>query len=884
MKEKGTQPQYHNTSINMVQVALNIIEGYGMGSIRALAQEPVQNAKDARDRLSTEKMVQVEYRLLRRQMRDGETCHLLTVSDRGTCGLRGPILTDKELQERDYKLSDEDNWAAFEGQGYTKDNEDALGSRGQGKAAFLYHSQLPGERRRMLILYDTLLRDGEYRLGVRFARPMDQRREPLYDETARAVIQEAHHEVFEGTFVPLDLSPLQDVGSRIIVPFLSEEARDAIRSDELLRWLQRCWWRAIQKGHLRITVVDEERGREEVVDIPTWWADLPKGGGGLDRKGKLEDLGNGLSRYIRGEIPIGDGHSIQRLVLMHDENLQEDEIIHDHPEYAGVQLLRGNQWIETRGVLAEYGDWIPAEHRDGFRGFVEFKRHTDAALREIEDSQHEGFDGRKKLFRQVREALREEVRGFSAMMGWDQGMDARPREVSQREKQIHAQFLETFTQPRRNPKSSDDLDQDNGGIKLLWDCRLDVDFPEEDRARVDWGQQLRYVYTEISVEPAEEITAGAEVCLEWVDPNGVRTEIWHREVDFLQENAHGRVRRSFEAGDWHLLHGKATQERQISCPEEGIHRLRAVVEYDGERVKEVSRKVYVQCEPPPPPEEKLFSLSISPVNESADQERIDHGQVLRLQINAKNRGTNTTELYLDARIDDELLAVGERVELPGTPAGDTAQRQAVIQTRRRLLDPEQPPVVEDDGIPSMVMAESAHRAVVVADLWDREQDEVLVHIRRLVYFQLDPGKKKGNLPFEIRQSRKVHSAPMWELNDKLDELSYARDYPLRKELPVVQRQHRALQGQDSFTAEISANGLLEWALRPAMEGDESHFEQLMDARWERAGGDDALWVKYQERLEDLVRGGHSESPFVYQRHWRETVALMLAIFQEQEVR
>ncbi len=866
----------------MVNVVLGIIDGYRMGSLRALAQEPVQNAKDAGNQ---GKSVDVEYRLLSRQARDGSPCHLLTVTDSGTTGLQGPILNEQDLEERNYILRADENWAAFEGQGFTKENEDALGSRGQGKAAFLYHSQLPGEQRRMAMLYDTLLPDDEYRLGARYARPMDRVREPLFGETARLAIQEAQHEVFEDTFVPLGLKPLEQVGSRIIIPFLSQDALKAIQSGDLVRWLQRCWWRAIQKEQLRITVVDEEQGTETEVAVPAWWGNLPRGGGGLRTKGKLEDLGNGVSRYICGEIPLGDGHIIQRLVLMHDQNLSEDEIIHDHPEFAGVQLLRGDQWIETRGVLAEYGDWIPAEQRQGFRGFVEFKRHTDAALREIENSQHDGFNGRHKLFQDVREKLREKVREFSEQMGWDQGIDTSPQEVSQREKRIHAQFLQTFTQPRFSKIPSDDLKQDTGGIKILWDCRLAVDFPYPERARVDWGQHIRHVYLEVSAEPAEEILESATVLLEWVDAQGKREELWRKEVDFLQENSHGRIHRSFEVGDWQLIRGKAKQKRQISCPSAGIHRLRAVVEYQGERVKEISRTVYVQLEPPLPPEEKPFGLSISPVNENApEQKRIDHGQVLLLQINAKNRSTNAAEIYLDARIDDELLADHLRVELLGTPAGDTPQRVAALTVRRRLLDPEQTPDERQDGIPSMVMEESVHRAVVVAELRDCENDEVMVHSRQTVYFQLDPGKRNSNLPFDIRQKQEGTYAPMWVLNQALDELSYPRNYPLWEALSVVQRQRRALQGRDAFTAEISANGLLEWALRPVMDGDESNFEQLMDVSWEKDGGaSDALWESYHVRLDKLLHHCCSEngSPFEYSKDWRETVALMLEIFRQE---
>lgn len=133
--------KFTNTSSHMVQEVTNIIDGYKMGSLRALAQEPVQNSIDAVRK--GRRRVDVEYRLLRRKTNSGEPCFLLTVTDSGTTGLRGPIVSDDELAARQYTLKPQENWAAFEAQGYTKENEDALGSRGQGKAAYLFHSRVP---------------------------------------------------------------------------------------------------------------------------------------------------------------------------------------------------------------------------------------------------------------------------------------------------------------------------------------------------------------------------------------------------------------------------------------------------------------------------------------------------------------------------------------------------------------------------------------------------------------------------------------------------------------------------------------------------------------------------------------------------------------------
>ena len=237
------------TATDMVQGVRNIIDGYGMGPLRALAQEPVQNSKDAK----CQSQVRVEYQLHKRSLGDGKECFLLTVTDRGTTGLQGAILSKEDRENRGLDLGTGENWAAFEGQGFTrKDQSDSLGSRGQGKSAFLYHSRPissdgnPVDR--YLMLYDTLLTNGEYRFGVRYATPADMVKEPpLLDDAARETLSSAYH-TGDGTVVPLRLKPLEEPGTRVIVPFLSEEALLAVRNRELHHWLQRCWWRAIQIG------------------------------------------------------------------------------------------------------------------------------------------------------------------------------------------------------------------------------------------------------------------------------------------------------------------------------------------------------------------------------------------------------------------------------------------------------------------------------------------------------------------------------------------------------------------------------------------------------------------------------------------------------------
>ncbi|MCY4538426.1 MAG: hypothetical protein OXE52_09390 [Chloroflexi bacterium] len=864
-----------NTSSHMVQEVKNIIDGYKMGSLRALAQEPVQNALDAMR--EGEGKVEVEYRLLSRQTSANKPCYLLAVTDSGTTGLRGPIVSDEELAARQFKLMPEENWAAFEAQGYTKENEDALGSRGQGKAAYLYHSHVPGETRRMLMLYDTLLADGEYRLGMRFARPVDQRlSRPLYHKEALAVIQGETFQIGQDLAVPLRLTPLCDIGTRVIIPYLDEELVAAMRpGGELERWLQRCWWRAIQTGKLRIRVVNDEYRTEEEIDVPNWWQDLPRERGKPTANGSWRDLPDGGRACIWGDLPIDGGH-IRRLVMLHSDALPEDEITNDHPEFAGIQILRGLQWIETRGAREDFGDYIPPAKRPGFRAYVEFDKQTDSMLRAAENSQHDGFKGQWKIVRAIRSELATQVREFSDEMGWETAPPISTQQVTQREKTTHTRFLETFLNPNgRKPQSLSSKDGTETP-QLLWDCRLDLDYPDPKSARVDWGQEVRNLYVEVAFEPGDALIGSTDLLLEWVDANGERHEVLRLQDAISKEWHSNRAQQQFKLGDWKIFRGKTKQEQQqLSCSEPGECKLQAVIVYRGERVKSAARTVYVQTEPPPPPPQNPITLSISAENISDDQKRIDHGQVLQLQINSRNRMTVAAAYYLTATFCDEKFARDTPIELEGTPAGDTPRKQCVLFEKRRLLDPHQSAPMTIDEIQPLVMPDSSGVYPIRVELKDENGEPVLRPVVKSIYFQRDPGKAQNSLPFEIRQE--TQQKEMWKLNEALTELTYPGDYPLYKEMQVVQRQHRALQWRLAFIAEITANGLLEWAFRPKETGDDSNYDQLRESI---VSPEDPVWEPYIRRLEKL--GSISkDSPSEFTQIWRETVAIMLEIFAKE---
>ena len=847
-----------DTSTNMVRDVQNAIEGYDMGALRALAQEPVQNSKDAK-RSSKAK---IEYRLHERRSKDGWAYYLLTVTDSGTSGLIGPTLTRTQLEERGDELQDGENWAAFEGQGFTKkERQGSLGSRGQGKSAFLYHSR-PNEysldrRERYLMLYDTVLDDGEYRLGIRYAMPADRVKEPpLFGDDARTAVASREFNVGDGTLVNLSLEPLSEIGARVIVPFLSTEAITAFRSGELMCWLQRLWWRAIQIGELEITVVDEA-GISQTIEPPKWWM--------------VEPWRTRESNVLAWkDIPIDEGLKIKRLVLLYDPEIADDEIAcdSDRPQWAGVQLLRSRQWIETFDLR----DRVPPQYRQGFRGFAEFERRLEQELENAEKPQHESFNGQRSAVRRIRQEIGNRVEEFAQHQGWISV--AKTRDLSERDQESAIEFIRTFASVsgRKNSQTSGANNEPTLELALKWQCSLYLDYPTPTTARVNWGESIENVGITIGVDPSaghHRATASLEISQ---DGAGYQTIVRSHEIEVVDGFYFAQV------GSFQIIHGNAS-EGKIQCPEPGEYRLRAIISHRGQRVVSATRRIYVQCDPPAPPESKPHTLSVSVQNLSRPgEQRINDGDEIAILVTVTNRSTDDVTLQLDASFENIYLKGSGEISLKGVPPGDVLTRKAAVSQRLQLFNSEPS---QHSGIYQVLAPGRYH---VRADLQLPDGGDVLAHSSKAVFFEVDPAGPQSDLPFELRAWEDEDVHPRWELMQEMDDqwvLRYPVHYPMYQELPEQRRRGSRLSGRTSFIADICADGLLEWALDSLTSGDESRIELMKNSQ--PAGVDIVLWDSYCQQLDMLAssyKAERVENPRAYDLRRRQTQAVMLRMFEE----
>jgi hypothetical protein len=864
----------------MVQVIESIITGYRMGEIRPLAQEPVQNSKDAR-RAPTAK---IEYRLHERTLKDGCPSHMLTVADSGTSGLGGEILSDQQIDDRGGVLKTGEDWAAFEGQGYTKTDQDALGSRGQGKSAFLYHSnpkQGGTNQRRMVILYDTLLPNGEYRLGVRYASPRDTVwRPPYFNNEAIRRLSSDSFKIDEDLEFPLQLASLTKTGTRIIVPFLGDEAVRAFKSNELAKWLQMCWWRAIQIGEIEISLTDVD-GVSKKIGVPKWWRDQ------FWQRDSYPER-----RYVAEDLPLPNNpdFKIKRVVLQHQEDLEEHQHLYDQsePEYDGIQVIRGRQWIETHGIK-NYLAFVPEEYRAGFRGFVEFERELDRELRSTnyERSQHDSYDGRKALIRDIRSTLDKCVKDFSERLEWtsDEKEDA-----SDLEREIASRALSILV----NPPTGDGGNQPGG---RTWDLNLQVDYPRPDTTRVDWGEKLSRIYAEVRSNPKRDY---GSVRLEILSagPDNKHHEIATKRVDIREDGT-----ASVEFGDMLVLQGRAKQQH-MTCPEEGRYRLYAVVSDAGRELKRTSRVVYVHQDPPDPPEINPITLSVKVSNlKEPERTRINDGERVRIDVSVKNRSDEDAVLCMNA----SLVAS----ELPNHLIPDIDAPESLLLARDREIKIEgiersgEPPIIKQligksvlllTDIPDTPSAQS-HLIVspgvhhLNVDIYDDKRDERISKSVR-IYFEIDPPGNASKMPFNLireeipDESRGV--SPMWRLGqpehaDAPYPLYYSPQHHIYKIAERADRNTKRLSaGANAVIREIIADAYLDWMQEAHRNGDDSRYDTILK-RPDQA--ENPRWTRLSEQVEAFQRmcDSSDSGPDSLAELRRETVANLVRIFEEVKV-
>ncbi len=851
---------------------LKIFEGsYGDGETRILAQEPVQNAKDAR---SGDEVVQVEYRLMQRLADEGRPFNMLTVTDRGTTGLCGntnpSAATLKRATDADREYL---KWYHFERLFDSNKTQLQNGSRGWGKTIFLKCSRIPYMQRSAMMIYDTLLENSEYRFGDMTIWDDDfgVRKQPLLNDKARRAVSAPSYTTPDGNIsLPLALKPLREPGTRITVPFLSDSAAKALRDGMLARWLQYLWWRPIAEGNLRITIVDDN-GRSESVVEPEWWGNEIWSSDATD-PGPIHRLYTGCHLQVLENENLGSGCFVKRLALLYDTNIRDQHMTYDGPDYSGIQLIRSGQCIET--YWDSKSDGIPLKEKPGFRAFVEFDEETDKALRDIDTTAHDRFRRTGIVRDPILPYLRERLHEFADKIGLIKSQ-------SRDNGNANEKFLRTsqFVFDRLLSKAMSKVPIDRPGDNpanetgIPWEVDVLLSYPHPKSTRANWCERITNLRFVINSRP-ERLRPLTRLALEWQAPGQKPEKIWSRkplrDID------------SFDFPD-RVLTRQEVDEPHLVCPEPGIYRIRAVVFEGNKLVAKKARSIHIEMDPPIR-EEKPYAVSISVENATNLGElRIENDDILRLQINGRNRTHEDVSGTLLLRMREGTLLVSEQpFFMPGKPLGGDERRRKLHELSLRVVRGEAGESRRENGM--LTLALEPGRRVMQAYLLDGKDE--LAYGSHILHFESEPAQTQGGLPFEVFQ---VHSGtpPMWELRMEESKLHFASKYPLHTAL-LKTSTPESFEGHNPFELEINVNGLLQWALEPLFEdeADPTRLESLRDAKPNLV--DDDAWDWYMECLSELeaeiknYKQRQLISPIDFALKWRKTVAAIYPILIPQE--
>lgn len=843
------------------------VDNYSDGFIRALAQEPVQNAKDAR---ILNQIVRVEYRLLRRLGKDGRPCYTLTVTDSGTTGLSGkPFPSKDELDRATEEERKKLKWHHFERLHDSNKGKLDSGSRGWGKLVFLHCSHMPGEKRSALMIYDTLLSDKEYRLGhiVMLENEFGVRKEPLLNRKACEAIEAPSYVTANDRInVPLGLKPLAHVGTRVIVPHLSKSAVKAIRDSSLDQWLKYLWWRLIADGTLELSIVDEELDEYRTIGVPKWWAE-EEWSSDVTTPGAPRKLHEGCFVLVLENEELPQDCRIRHLALKYDAGLNDEVAPGNTLNYVGIQMMRSGQCIETYWDF----DQIPRDGKSCFRGFVEFDKSTDAQLRD--KPAHDGFDGRSRIVKVIRSHLKDRMLGFAEdieVIKRRETADNAPSEADRRT----LQFVFESLSPGAFGNSPNDANGTNDpeDADANWDVAVMLKYPSANSTCVRWGEKIENIRLVVKSQP-KTVRRNTRLALEWRGPGenySTLSEYKHRKgVEYA-------LRNQLLTRDW-------IDEPHIICPKPGLYRIRAAV-YEGRKLVATDpRKIHVEIDQPEPKKRPYF-VRISVDNESNPREkRISDGDTLKLKIYGRNRTHHDVSGQLFLRMKEgTILAQHVRFAMEGTPLGGDDSPQLLYELPVKTIkgDSTRATTRRDLLTLQLETGESTIQAYLL------DGDDQLAYGSEKLHFETDPAQTSGGYPFEL-QPIVVGTPPMWELDMAKQVLNFAAKHPLSEDSPnTTITANGELHG--AYMLEVCICGLLQWALEPLLEVDSDHsnIETLRESKHNFP--DEDAWDTYMDRLSALetltlkVNAGEVVSPLEYDLRWRSTVAAVHEVLNAEE--
>ena len=548
---------------NYVAITRNIADSYPDGIPHGVQKDAIQNAVDARIGRSPVHFVV--------ELVETDKGKFLTLTDRNTTGLTGRVLTEADYTD---DLPEKERWARFESFAFTKDDPDALGARGQGKFIFLAASRI----HRML--YDTLRRDGVYRVGATEARTTgcpifpSAGDGPWEGETgARTLRQET------------GLDPLAATGTRVIVVDPTDEIVMSLRDGGMLSSIEETWFRSLEKGQLAAEVV--VAGTVAAAKVP---APFP-----IPARDSAR-----TKTWILGKDTNSDkiiiGRNTYHVKHMHVAYSDDSEVPLQHRGIAiihfGMKIvsLSGGEGRGSPDVMRTF----PYEKKKRIYGFVEFDRELDRELRRTVNQapNHYDLNWRQALPKAIKQYVEDQLIQFGKAK---LGLDPHPEEKKRRQRQGAEEWALRqlaicgrelgLLSGRRGPVP---VSNGNGKPSRPTGVRIHAfEFPvPERRPRVNWGEAIKDFWLVPFNRTGERVRGLVDGFILYGDTK-VRELLPRQAVDIP---AHGTAPR---------LGPLEVEFTEVDFPEKGEYRLRVrLLDPEGYPIDEQTRRIFVEDDPP----------------------------------------------------------------------------------------------------------------------------------------------------------------------------------------------------------------------------------------------------------------------------------------------
>lgn len=376
-----SKEEFRPSAINWLNTVRAVRDGYRAyrGLPHGIQKDAIQNGWDARENKNGASW-NFTFELVR-----GERHTFFTMTDEGTTGLTGRVLSREELYE---DLPSHERWGRFENMAFTKDpSEETLGSRGRGKFIFVSASSPTSTTADHVIMYDSLREDNTYRFGV-------LRIDKISCSVAAFDGDEGRKKLVEMTKGVL--KPLAKVGTRVIILDPCEELINAIDTGEFCADIEETWWEIIQEYNAKIVL--RAHGREQEASMPPMFV-LPR-----------EDTKR-YKVWIKENIKIPDVYGNYKIRTLHIVS-DKQQIFPEH--LRGVSIQRGGMKvcpIETR--------YMPKQIADTIYGYITLNSAAERQLLADESIEHYSYDFRRTLPGAIKRFVEDELSKFAReKLGW----------------------------------------------------------------------------------------------------------------------------------------------------------------------------------------------------------------------------------------------------------------------------------------------------------------------------------------------------------------------------------------------------------------------------------------------------------------------------------